>query len=98
MTFKSISALIILIVLQGPFITEAHAAECKTAGQKNCTVTLRDNRGIKVGTEDRGSSGTTTIRDKRGIKQGTITNKPGKASCEVIRDARGIKVGTRGNC
>ena len=98
MTIKSISAFIILIALQGPFITEANAAECKTASKKNCTVTLRDNRGIKVGTEDRGSGGTTTVRDKSGIKQGTITNKPGKASCEVIRDARGIKVGKRGNC
>lgn len=76
----------------------ASAVECQTATQRNCTVTLRDNRGIKIGSEDRGSSGVTVVKNSRGIKQGTITSSTSKPSCEVVRDSRGIKIGTRGNC
>ena len=96
---KKLSLVISLTFFPSLLVAPAsQAVECKSATQKNCTVTVRDNRGIKVGTEERGSTGTTVIRDSRGIKQGTITTSPGKSSCEVIRDSRGIKVGTRGNC
>jgi len=74
----------------------ASAAECKTATQKNCTVTQRDSRGVKTGTETRESTGKTTLRDSRGIKTGTI--EPKRGNCEIIRNSRGIKTGTRGNC
>ena len=80
------------------FAPYAQAVECKSATQKNCTVTIRDNRGIKIGTEERGSNGVTTVRDSRGIKQGTITTTSSKPSCEIIRDSRGLKIGTRGKC
>jgi hypothetical protein len=82
----------------GSLMAPAKAVECSTPTQKNCTVTVRDKSGIKIGTQDKNSNGTTTVRDKSGIKQGTITTQPGKPSCEIIRDSRGIKVGTRGNC
>ena len=82
----------------GSLATPAQSAECKTSTQKNCTITIRDSRGIKTGSQEVGNNGKTTVRDSRGIKQGTIETKPGKSSCEIIRDARGIKIGTRGNC
>ena len=82
----------------GSLTTPAQSAECKTSTQKNCTITIRDSRGIKTGSQEVGNNGKTTVRDKRGIKQGTIETKPGKSNCEIIRDARGIKIGTRGNC
>jgi hypothetical protein len=80
------------------FAPHAQAVECKSATQKNCTVTIRDNRGIKIGTEERSSNGVTTVRDSQGIKQGTITTTSSKPSCEIIRDSRGLKIGTRGKC
>ena len=89
--------LLISLTLTG-LINPAQAAECKTATQKNCTITIKDDRGRKVGTENRENNGKVTIRDDRGIKTGTIETKPGKSTCEVIRNSRGIKVGTRGNC
>ena len=82
----------------GSLATPAQSAECKTSTQKNCTITIRDSRGIKTGSQEVGNNGKTTVRDKRGIKQGTIETKPGKSNCQIIRDARGIKIGTRGNC
>jgi hypothetical protein len=98
MTKRLIQVSLLLSLSFGGLLTPAQAAECKSSTQKNCTVTIRDNRGLKIGTENRGNNGTTTIRDDRGIKQGTIQTKPGKSTCEVIRNSRGIKVGTRGNC
>ena len=96
---RKISVAVGLAFLMSLLVSPASiAVECKSATQKNCTVTIRDNRGIKIGTEERGNTGTTVIRDSRGIKQGTVTTSPGKSSCEIIRDSRGIKVGTRGNC
>jgi hypothetical protein len=89
--------LLVLLTLTG-LINPAQAAECKTATQKNCTITIKDDRGRKVGTENRENNGKVTIRDERGIKTGTIETKPGKSTCEIIRNSRGIKVGTRGNC
>ena len=82
----------------GSLTTPAQSAECKTSTQKNCTITIRDSRGIKTGSQEVGNNGKTTVRDSRGIKQGTIETKPGKSNCQIIRDARGIKIGTRGNC
>ena len=98
MTKRLIQVSLLLSLYFGGLLTPAQAVECKSSTQKNCTVTIRDNRGLKIGTENRGNNGTTTIRDDRGIKQGTIQTKPGKSTCEVIRNSRGIKVGTRGNC
>jgi hypothetical protein len=98
MTKRLIQVALLLSLSFGGLLTPAQAVECKSSTQKNCTVTIRDNRGLKIGTENRGNNGTTTIRDDRGIKQGTIQTKPGKSTCEVIRNSRGIKVGTRGNC
>ncbi len=98
MNKKSLTLAFLMSLLFSGMMPAAHAIECKSSTQKNCTVTIRDNRGLKIGTENRGNNGTTTIRDDRGIKQGTIQTKPGKSTCEVIRNSRGIKVGTRGNC
>ena len=98
MNKKSLVLTFLLALLFSGLSPAAQAVECKSSTQKNCTVTIRDNRGLKIGTENRGNNGTTTIRDDRGIKQGTIETKPGKSTCEVIRNSRGIKVGTRGNC
>ncbi len=92
-----IAASLLSLVLSS-LVAPATAVECSTPTQKNCTVTLRDSRGIKVGTQDRSSNGTTIVRDQRGIKQGTITSQPGRPACEIIRDSRGIKIGTRGKC
>lgn len=86
-----------LLALAFGGITPTQARECKTAGEKNCTVTLRDGRGIKTGTENRGNDGKVTTRDSRGVKTGTIQTKP-KSNCEIIRNSRGVKIGTRGNC
>lgn len=96
---KRIVQLTLLVLIASTLqVTKANSVECKSAKQKNCSVTVRDQRGIKIGTEERGSNGVTTLRDSRGIKQGTVTTSSSKPSCEVIRDSRGIKVGTRGNC
>ena len=95
---NSLLALLTLSLSFPVFAPYAQAVECKSATQKNCTVTIRDNRGIKIGTEERGSNGVTTVRDSRGIKQGTITTTSSKPSCEIIRDSRGLKIGTRGKC
>ena len=88
----------LLSLVFGSLATPAQSAECKTSTQKNCTITIRDSRGIKTGSQEVVNNGKTTVRDKRGIKQGTIETKPGKSNCQIIRDARGIKIGTRGNC
>lgn len=93
-SFTTLGILTMSLIFQNPSL----AAECKSQGQKNCSVTIRDSRGVKVGSEERGNNGVTTIRDNRGIKQGTITPKIGNSGCEIIRDSRGVKVGTRGNC
>ena len=98
MTKRLIQLFLLTSLTLAGLINPAQAVECKTATQKNCTVTIKDNRGIKVGTENRENNGKVTIRDGRGIKTGTIETKPGKSTCEVIRNSRGIKVGTRGNC
>ena len=98
MTHRLIQLFLLISLTLAGLINPAQAVECKTATQKNCTVTIKDNRGIKVGTENRENNGKVTIRDDRGIKTGTIETKPGKSTCEVIRNSRGIKVGTRGNC
>jgi hypothetical protein len=94
----SIIAISLLSLTFGSLMAPAKAVECSTPTQKNCTVTVRDKSGIKIGTQEKGSNGTTTVRDKSGIKQGTITSQPGKPTCEILRDSRGIKVGTRGKC
>jgi hypothetical protein len=98
MTKRLIQISLLLTLSFGGLLTPAQAVECKTATQKNCTVTIRNDRGVKVGTENRENNGKVTLRDDRGIKQGTIETKPGRSTCEVIRNSRGIKVGTRGNC
>jgi hypothetical protein len=98
MTKRLIQVSLLLSLSFGGLLTPAQAVECKTATQKNCTVTIRNDRGVKVGTENRENNGKVTLRDDRGIKQGTIETKPGRSTCEVIRNSRGIKVGTRGNC
>ena len=98
MTKRLIQLFLLISLTLAGLINPAQAVECKTATQKNCTVTIKDNRGIKVGTENRENNGKVTIRDGRGIKTGTIETKPGKSTCEVIRNSRGVKVGTRGNC
>lgn len=98
MTKRLIQLSLLLSLSFGGLLTPAQAVECKTATQKNCTVTIRNDRGVKVGTENRENNGKVTLRDDRGLKTGTIETKPGKSTCEVIRNSRGIKVGTRGNC
>jgi hypothetical protein len=96
MTPKAIIGSFIFSLLFLTIQPTAQAIECKTATQKNCTVTQRDSRGAKVGTETRESTGKTTLRNNRGVKTGTIEPKSG--TCEILRNSRGIKVGTRGNC
>lgn len=96
MKSKSIISVLLISFLSFAIQPVAQAAECTSATQKNCTVTKRDSRGVKTGTETRESTGKTTVRDSRGIKTGTI--EPKRGNCEIIRDSRGIKIGTRGNC
>ena len=98
MTKRSLFTALLATSILSTFMTPVHAVECTSPTQKNCSVTVRDSRGMKVGTQERGYNGTTTLRDNRGIKQGTIQSQPGRPSCEIIRDSRGVKVGTRGNC
>ena len=93
---KSIIGLLLVCFMSMLIQPAAQAAECKSATQKNCTVTQRDSRGVKTGTETRESTGNTTLRDSRGVKTGTI--EPKRGTCEIIRNSRGIKIGTRGNC
>ena len=38
----------------GSLATPAQSAECKTSTQKNCTITIRDSRGIKTGSQEVG--------------------------------------------
>jgi hypothetical protein len=96
MKSKSILSALLVAVMSFTIQPAAQAVECKSATQKNCTVTQRDSRGVKTGTETRESTGKTTLRDSRGVKTGTI--EPKRGTCEIIRNSRGIKVGTRGNC
>jgi hypothetical protein len=96
MKSKSIIGALSISLMSFAIQPMASAAECKTATQKNCTVTQRDSRGVKTGTETRESTGKTTLRDSRGVKTGTI--EPKRGNCEIIRNSRGIKTGTRGNC
>jgi hypothetical protein len=98
MTKRLIQVALLLSLSFGGLLTPAQAVECKTATQKNCTVTLRDNRGLKIGTENRENNGKVTLRDDRGLKTGTIETKPGKSTCQIVRNSRGIKIGTKGNC
>jgi hypothetical protein len=98
MTKRLIQVSLLLSLYFGGLLTPAQAVECKTATQKNCTVTLRDNRGLKIGTENRENNGKVTLRDDRGLKTGTIETKPGKSTCQIVRNSRGIKIGTKGNC
>jgi hypothetical protein len=98
MTKRLIQVSLLLSLSFGGLLTPAQAVECKTATQKNCTVTLRDNRGLKIGTENRENNGKVTLRDDRGLKTGTIETKPGKSTCQIVRNSRGIKIGTKGNC
>ena len=98
MTKRLIQVALFLSLSFGGLLTPAQAVECKTATQKNCTVTLRDNRGLKIGTENRENNGKVTLRDDRGLKTGTIETKPGKSTCQIVRNSRGIKIGTKGNC
>ena len=98
MTKKTLLTAILAATVVSAFMTPVYAVECTSPTQKNCSVTVRDSRGVKVGTQERGYNGTTTVRDSRGIKQGTIQTQPGRPSCEIIRDSRGVKVGTRGKC
>jgi hypothetical protein len=98
MTKRLIQVSLLLSLSSGGLLTPAQAVECKTATQKNCTVTLRDNRGLKIGTENRENNGKVTLRDDRGLKTGTIETKPGKSTCQIVRNSRGIKIGTKGNC
>jgi hypothetical protein len=93
---KTIQILIftVLVALVSP-ITSVSAAECRSSTQTNCTVTLRDSRGVKTGTIEQGNNGTSTVRDSRGVKTGTVTPQ-GSKNCVVIRDSRGVKIGTRG--
>jgi len=98
MTKRLIQVSLLLSLSFGGLLTPAQAVECKSATQKNCTVTLRDNRGLKIGTENRENNGKVTLRDDRGLKTGTIETKPGKSTCQIVRNSRGIKIGTKGNC
>lgn len=95
---KSLVTTCLTAIVLSSLIIPAQAIECTSPTQKNCSVTVRDSRGVKVGTQERGSSGTTTVRDSRGVKQGTITTQPGRPNCEIIRDSRGVKIGSRGKC
>jgi hypothetical protein len=98
MTKRLIQVSLLLSLSFGGLLTPAQAVECKTATQKNCTVTLRDNRGLKIGTVNRENNGKVTLRDDRGLKTRTIETKPGKSTCQIVRNSRGIKIGTKGNC
>ena len=98
MTKRLIQLSLLLSLCFGGLLTPAQAVECKTATQKNCTVTIRNDRGVKVGTENRENNGKVTLRDDRGLKTGTIETKPGKSTCQIVRNSRGIKIGTKGNC
>jgi hypothetical protein len=98
MTKRLIQVSLLLSLSFGGLLTPAQAVECKSSTQKNCTVTLRDNRGLKIGTENRENNGKVTLRDDRGLKTGTIETKPGKSTCQIVRNSRGIKIGTKGNC
>jgi hypothetical protein len=98
MTKRLIQVALLLSLSFGGLLTPAQAVECKSSTQKNCTVTLRDNRGLKIGTENRENNGKVTLRDDRGLKTGTIETKPGKSTCQIVRNSRGIKIGTKGNC
>ncbi len=98
MTKKCIQIILTLLLSFGGSLTPTQAVECKTATQKNCTVTIRDNRGVKIGTQNRENNGKITVRDDRGVKTGTIETRPGGSTCQIIRNSRGIKIGTKGNC
>lgn len=70
--------LVLLSLSFGGLVTPAQGVECKTARQKVCTITIQNDRGVKVGTENRENNGKVTLRDDRGVKTGTVETKPGK--------------------